>query len=129
MKKASLVLTAAVVFFPAISFAQVTVPQTSPKANTHAAVAQDPWVLFLRHQDEERSAFNKQLKEEKDTFLSGHPDVAARLAAAQKAAQERAQQRRQAGRGTGSAGLKVPHAPMHASAPAAATAPVSAPVK
>ncbi|GEM_PF-6662618 len=42
MKKASLVLMAAVVFFPAMSFAQVSAPQTSSKANTHPAVPGQP---------------------------------------------------------------------------------------
>ena len=79
MKKVVFALVAALVFLPAISFAQ----------------QQDEWAVFQKHQGEERAAFNKQMKDERDAFLSSHPDVAARLEAQRKAAQERAQQRRQ----------------------------------
>lgn len=63
MKKMTLGLLSLLILLPMISYAQ-TVPQ-APSA----------WVSFQKEQNDKRAAFFKEMRAEKEAFISAHPEV------------------------------------------------------
>ena len=67
MKKLSSALLASIILLPIVSFAQAT-PQ-----------APASWIAFKQQESAKRIAFFKQMKEDRDAFISANPDVKAYL--------------------------------------------------